>query len=289
MLPKKTVHIALILALSFIGFMPGAVAASNAPAIYVDGKKLELEVSPVLIKGTTLVPMRDILEALEAEVRWDNEEKAVTAILRKADRGDIILHYKIGDKSATRTAGMTGKNVKSLALDVPGQVIDGKTMIPLRFFSEALGNDVGWEGKSRSITISSNKKKNLRVTRVIDGNTIEVFWANQEDTVRLIGVELPEADEAGYEGKTAAELSADGLTGRLVEVEHNDQERDAEGHVLGYVYLQDGTFFNAKLIAEGYAKAAEPASEHVWGQYFHDLQEDAKANKRGLWADRGEE
>lgn len=255
------------------------------PVIYIDGRKLELEVSPKLIDGTTFVPMRAILEAQGAEVLWDEKKKTVTAKARRAKLGDITITYKIGENSAKI---VENRNEKKIPLTVPGKVVRETTMLPLRFFSEALGNDVGWEGKTQSVTISTTDKQTARVTQIYDGNTIGVFWTNKEEKFRLIGMEAIKGKVSDPYVRTTHKFLADWLEGRYVKIEHYDQQRDEDGNMIGFVYLQDGTFFNATLIAEGYAKTAEQPVVDVWSDFFNYLQEDAVNNKRGLWADRAD-
>jgi endonuclease YncB( thermonuclease family) len=226
--------------------------------------------------------MRAILEAQGADVTWDEETQTVYAAVHKAKRGDISITYKIGDKTALVS---TNQRDKSVVLAVPGKIQNGTTMLPLRFFSEAMGNNVGWEGKTRSITISTTEKEKFRVTQVFDDNTIGVFWTNKEERIRLIGIEPFSIQTSRDTHLTSSEVMNDWLTGRMVWVEHRNLERDTEGDVLAYVYLEDGTLLNSKLIAEGYAQTSSNVSDSKWASFFTWLQSEAMKNKRGLWKD----
>lgn len=285
---KKMIGCFAVFTLFYGVLIHSAAAASTVtitePSIYIDGNKLELNVAPKLIHGTTLVPMRAILEAQDAEVFWDDESQTVKASVHKAEHGDISITYTMGDKTASVRKN---KLVKSVSLTVPGQILNGTTLLPLRFFSEALGNEVGWEGKTRSITISTTEKDKFRVTQVFDDDTIGVFWGTEEERIRLIGVEPLSIESSNLTHKTASEYMADWLTGRKVLIEHHDQARDADGNVMGLVYLEDGTLFNSKLIVEGYVQAADNESDHKWATFFDLMQADAIHHGRGLWADTG--
>ncbi|WP_025718552.1 stalk domain-containing protein [Paenibacillus polymyxa] len=111
--------------------------------VYVDDHPLQLAAQPLLLDGTTLVPMRQLFEAQGAVLSWNGFSKTVTAT-----KTDTVLTYHIGELAATL-------NGKTMSLNVPGQIVEGNTMIPLRFVSEALGSTVKWDALTRTIRIAS--------------------------------------------------------------------------------------------------------------------------------------
>ncbi len=111
--------------------------------IKINGEKLDCSQPPILINGTTLVPLRDIFEALGAEVKWEGSTQNVTAV-----KGNTVITLKIGSNSATAS----GKIVK---LDEPSRIIGESTMVPVRFVSEALGADVNWDGTTSTVLITT--------------------------------------------------------------------------------------------------------------------------------------
>jgi len=121
------------------------IVAFNNPAmaaqVYIDGQKLD--VATASESGTTLVPLRAIFQALGATVDWDGSTQTVTAT-----KSQTTVKLQIGDKTAY-------KNGQPVTLQVPGKVVSGNTMVPLRFVSEALGADVDWDGSTQTITIIS--------------------------------------------------------------------------------------------------------------------------------------
>ncbi|OAB40099.1 stalk domain-containing protein [Paenibacillus glacialis] len=112
--------------------------------IYLDDRKVQLKVQPMLINDTVLVPMRQLFEDQGAKVIWNNDTQTV-----KATKGDMVITYRIGERIAY-------KNGQALSLSVPGQMSGGYTMMPLRFVSEALGSKVKWEASTRTIRIFSS-------------------------------------------------------------------------------------------------------------------------------------
>jgi Copper amine oxidase N-terminal domain len=113
----------------------------NNKILYTDGVPVELDVAPTIVNGRTLAPFRAIVEAFGAEVAWIAETKTVVMTL-----GDIILELPIGKKLAK----ISGKEIE---IDPPAQIIEGRTMVPLRFVGEAFGADVDWDDSTKTITI----------------------------------------------------------------------------------------------------------------------------------------
>lgn len=100
-----------------------------------------LDVPPVIEGDRTLVPLRGALEQFGASLDWRAESKRVTA--------------KLGDKTVLLTIGSATAlvNGRAVSLDVPAKVVNGRTLIPLRFVSEQIGLKVTWDGKTRSIIL----------------------------------------------------------------------------------------------------------------------------------------
>lgn len=116
-------------------------AQASAITITVDGRKLASDTPPVIEQGRVLVPLRALFEALGASVEWDGKTQTVTG-----RKGSTTVRLVIGQK----TAYVNGSPV---TLDVPGKIIDGRTMVPLRFIGESLGADVDWDGATRTVIV----------------------------------------------------------------------------------------------------------------------------------------
>ncbi len=117
---------------------------------YVNSKKLFLDAPPFIDPkaGRTLVPVRFISEAFGAKVEWDPNARKVT--IRKdptEHHGAILIELKIGSK-------VVSLNLKNETIDVAPRIVPpGRTMVPLRFISEAFGSLVEWNARTREITI----------------------------------------------------------------------------------------------------------------------------------------
>lgn len=113
----------------------------NSINISIDGNYIKFDVQPQIINGRTLVPMRKIFEELGATVDWDDSTQ--TAIGTKEN---TVVKFTINDYTMY-------KNESANTLDVPAQLIDGRTLIPLRAVSEAFGCQVGWDGNDSIVSI----------------------------------------------------------------------------------------------------------------------------------------
>ncbi|WP_432665758.1 CAP-associated domain-containing protein [Wukongibacter baidiensis] len=122
----------------------GRTSASKDVRVKFEGHFLNFDVDPMIINGRTLVPFRVILEALGAEVGWDGDSRTVSAI-----KDNLNIKLKIDSTEAF-------VNSKKTDLDVPAMIIDGRTLIPVRFISEELGCTVDWDGDMRIVTISTS-------------------------------------------------------------------------------------------------------------------------------------
>lgn len=65
-----------------------------------------------------------------------------------------VLFYSLGAAMASNPIKIfvDGKEIKS---DVPAQLVNGRTMVPLRVVGEALGADVAWDGAKNAVIITS--------------------------------------------------------------------------------------------------------------------------------------
>ncbi|MFU2158599.1 stalk domain-containing protein [Caldisericum sp. AR60] len=112
-----------------------------------DGSVITLDSPPVIIEGRTLVPIRPIIEKFGGSISWDGTERKVTIML-----GNKTLELWI-DKPQARVNGVLTwidpNNTK-----VTPKIINGRTMLPVRFVSEQLGAKVEWDGTLRKITIT---------------------------------------------------------------------------------------------------------------------------------------
>ncbi|MDQ1236842.1 hypothetical protein QE450_004340 [Paenibacillus sp. SORGH_AS306] len=141
---KKICSAVLVTALTVSGGLhTPSVSAATPIKITIDGVQLTTDQAPVMSANRTMVPLRGVFEALDAKVLWKQSTKTVTAT---KDGTTIVL--PLGSRTATI-------NGKSVVLDVPAKSIKGRTVVPLRFVSEALGEKVGWNSSTKTVSITT--------------------------------------------------------------------------------------------------------------------------------------
>jgi len=113
----------------------------NSNQAIANNQLLVLDVPPRIINGRTMVPLRFVAEALGANVLWDAATNAVNITL-----GETRVSLTIGSPTAT-------VNGQTVLLDVAPLVERGRTLVPVRFLSEAFGYEVVWHSVSNRIEI----------------------------------------------------------------------------------------------------------------------------------------
>ncbi len=118
-------------------------ASADSITVLLDERPLDFPVEPFITQGTTFVPMREIFEALGAEISWDDATKTVTS-----SKDDTEIKITIGSRAVFKN----GAEDTLLAAPV---IVDDFTMVPLRFVSESFGCEVDWNGNTKTVTINS--------------------------------------------------------------------------------------------------------------------------------------
>jgi micrococcal nuclease len=139
------------------------------------------------------------------------------------------------------------------------------------------------------------------VTRVIDGDVIQIIYGGVEKRVRLIGIDAPESriDRDALKGANMSEHDIEAIVemgakakayvnglikrGNFITIEFDEKEMDRYGRLLCYVYLSNGKMLNEEIVKAGYAnvKAIPPNVEYK--ERFLNAFEYAKETKGGLW------
>jgi micrococcal nuclease len=129
-----------------------------------------------------------------------------------------------------------------------------------------------------------------RVERVVDGDTFIAEVAGRSERIRIIGVDTPETVDPNRPvqpyGKQASRFAKRMLGDRTVRLVGDVEPRDRYGRLLAYVWLPDGTFWNALLAAEGYAQLITIPPDVTYADLFRRLVDEARSAHRGLWAGR---
>ncbi|MEG0385842.1 MAG: stalk domain-containing protein [Solibacillus sp.] len=126
-----------LVAIVMLSGISGETASANT-TVTLDGGKV--------VNNRTLVPLRAIFEELGATVQWNQKDKTITA-----KKGQTAIWLKVGSKSAKI-------NNNTVTIDVPAQVYNGSTLVPLRFISESFGVKTTWNAKEETAILTSGDK-----------------------------------------------------------------------------------------------------------------------------------
>lgn len=110
--------------------------------VVLNGTKMEFDQDPVIVNGRTLVPLRAIFEKIGADVYWEDKTQTITSNL-----SNTTIKMSIDSNTLY-------KNGIPIYLDVPAQLINNYTMIPIRAVTEAFGANVLWEDSTQTVKIT---------------------------------------------------------------------------------------------------------------------------------------
>ena len=142
--PMCMLAVAIIMALAAVVVTPIHASASSEITVTIDGERVVFpDQGPIIVQGRTLVPVRDVFEALGFEADWNRTEQQA-----ELTRDDYVIIIPIGSSTFTT-------NGVSYELDVPAQIIAGRTLLPLRAVLESVGYELDWDGSTRTVIITT--------------------------------------------------------------------------------------------------------------------------------------
>ena len=143
---KKVLAVILVMVMAFSA-MPVLAASGNEITVTIDGVPVVFEgQGPIIQGGRTLVPVRGVFEALDFYPTWNPATGVATLT-----RDDFVIVLTIGSHTFTT-------NGESFSLDVPPQIIAGRTLLPLRAVLESIGiapDALGFDPVTRVVTIET--------------------------------------------------------------------------------------------------------------------------------------
>lgn len=143
-------------------------------------------------------------------------------------------------------------------------------------------------GNDTPKTLQSDKGT---VVRVIDGDTYALRINNEEETVRLIGVNTPESvapidysKKNTEEGKEVSEFVKEKIKeGDTLSIKYDIVKTDNYGRILAYLYFKDGKMVQEWLLENGYAQCMTVQPNSKYADKFAEIQHTAAENKVGFW------
>ena len=144
--------------------LPAKLPAADADvgiSVYVDGLLMESGDKPLIEQERVLVPLRAVVGYLDGKINWYPDEQQVIGF-RGARGFDLI----IGATRAYLSDGTT------YTLDVPAKIIGGRSYVPLRFVSEAMGCSVEWDDAARAVRITTTPIDTAKEVEALAGPVV---------------------------------------------------------------------------------------------------------------------
>jgi len=204
---KGKAAVLTVFVIIFIALLSTLVHGSQEIKLIINEKEINFDIPPQLEKGRVLVPMRKIFDELDAKVHWDGSTGSISAL--KEDRQ---IYLKVGSREARI-------DDEPVALDVSAQLVKGRTLVPLRFISEALGADVIWNQDAQTVIVKidvpSSEKGFIKYDEVLRidfagiGHTYSSLYAEDPEDMEKITkvVRLFNKALAGLGGESSSQSS----------------------------------------------------------------------------------
>jgi len=114
----------------------------NSVEIVYRNQKVGFDVAPFIDNGTTFVPVRFVVEAMGLTPVWNGSARTVSIYSSAAS---IVIYVD------TKNVSLNGSTMELLAAS---RIVNGRTMVPIRFVSESLGKGVVWDGDTKTVYIN---------------------------------------------------------------------------------------------------------------------------------------
>lgn len=183
---KKIYFIVFLVISLFLSSVPVIGLSEDIPvSIIVNGKFLYTDSAPFIEGGRTYVPLRFVAEAFGIEtIDWDGEHQVVYI---KHEGKKIFL-------GIDRKIAVVDRQL--FTLEKPAKLVNGRTMVPLRFIAETFDCKIEWDALTYSVVLT---KENL----VVPTASIANINYTREDILWLAKIVTVEARNLSYEGKLA--------------------------------------------------------------------------------------
>lgn len=158
--PKKTnVNVPISLLIKPLELIIQLQIGSSIASVQKPGEKnkknITLDVAPTIINGRTVVPLRFLAEAFGAKLSWDGEAEEI-----KIKYKDMSIHLWLHRNQGRKYDAFierAGKKPEKIILEASPCILNGRTMVPIRFIAETFGAEIEWEAKTQTITLRKAK------------------------------------------------------------------------------------------------------------------------------------
>ena len=142
---RKVISILLSLILAMVIQMP--VFANEKIAVILDGNKVYFDGDLYIEDDRVMVPVRNVLEKLDVDVRWDEASKMIYAA-----KGETSMWIQVGNTSSTY---ITDGSVHVYKLGVSPRITDNRMYVPVRAVADVFGIDISWSAADKIVYINT--------------------------------------------------------------------------------------------------------------------------------------
>lgn len=133
--------------------------------VLVNNELVKFDVPPVIKQGRTLIPVRAVTAALGAEVEWEPGTPNIVTISKTVD-GQIITAV-IDLETGVITKSVDGSEPVPVELDVKPQLINNRTMVPIRFLAEIFGMKVDYDPDTKGVFVDDDQEETKEVVEEV--------------------------------------------------------------------------------------------------------------------------
>ncbi|MBQ3427678.1 MAG: hypothetical protein IJH37_11150 [Clostridia bacterium] len=245
---KKILSLLTVLSLAASCSLCAAAAdkEKGEPDVYVDGNRIVFsDQNATIVDGRTLVPARGVFEAMDCKVKWDGDTREVTV---KSSTGvqSVVITIDSDKMKILKYKSLLERTEDEVTLDVPAQIMNDRTMIPLRAVSEAFDCNVEWDSENYKVDITTGDPI------LLDGYT---YKAPDEETLVSMSLFTDKTGklEAGEEFTVyvdADNIPADSFCSGVVATFEFDKSKFEYVEGSGTLLNDNGDEVNAAVFAE---------------------------------------
>lgn len=161
----------------------------NNPKMLINGTETDIDsgknTSPIIDNNRTLVPIRAIIEAFGGSVNWIESSKT-TQLNYRGSTIELVTNSKDAYINGTENT-----------LDVPPKIIDGRTMLPIRFIAEGFNLDVAWNEAYSTIAISNNgSSSSIKIPSLWKNKKIAANTPTAASNIKVHFIDVGQGDSA---------------------------------------------------------------------------------------------
>lgn len=243
---RKILSLAMAFLIIFNLCLVNVSAYGQDIKVYIDGVKIDFDVSPVIDNGRTLVPIRAISEYLKYEVNWNNEKQEAEI----ENDGNVLL---IG---VNKTKYIKNGEIKEM--DVPAKLVNGRTLVPVRLISESFGCKVDWDNDTFSVYIKTQPEEETQPA--------EKVWSPDFSDFSNGSINNPFCANLMYVGEDIVKPSGYEFEYKWLEYQpsNEDDVKKIKINSTHTIEGEDARDFIKKQIKKSKTDICEPSKEQTW-------------------------